>query len=115
MGNDKKGTHSYAPDSRNDKILIYVNGEYFKRSDAKISVFDSGFLLGDGVWEGIRYHQDTFIFLPEHINRLYDGADGLSIDIGLEKQELYNLLDSLMKKNNMNSKCFLCFGFNFLM
>ena len=94
----KKGTHSYSPDVRNDEILIYVNGEYFKRSDAKISVFDSGFLLGDGVWEGIRYHKDTFIFLDEHIDRLYEGADALSIDIGISKKELCNLLSDLMKK-----------------
>ena len=98
----KKGTHSYSLDSRNDDILIYVNGEYFKRSNAKISVFDSGFLLGDGVWEGIRYHKDTFIFLDEHIDRLYEGADALSIDIGLSKEGLFNLLSDLMKKNNMN-------------
>ena len=98
----KKGTHSYSPDVRNDEILIYVNGEYLKRSNAKISVFDSGFLLGDGVWEGIRYHKDTFIFLDDHIDRLYEGADALSIDIGISKKELCNLLSDLMKKNNMN-------------
>jgi len=103
MANNKRSTHSYISDSRNDKILIYVNGEYPKRSDAKISVFDSGFLLGDGVWEGIRYHQDTFIFLSEHIDRLYDGADALSIDIGFSKEEICNLLDSLIKRNNMSS------------
>jgi len=99
---NKKGTHSYIPDARNDEILIYVNGEYLRRSDAKISVFDSGFLLGDGVWEGIRYHQDTFIFLGDHLDRLYNGAEAISIDIGFTKVELCSLLDSLMRKNNMS-------------
>ena len=78
----EKGTHSYLDDSRNDDILIYINGEYCKRSEAKISVFDSGFLLGDGVWEGIRFTEGSFIFLDEHVDRLYSGANSLSIDIG---------------------------------
>ena len=102
MNNDVKSTHSYIEDSRNKDVLIYINGEYFKRSEAKISVFDSGFLLGDGVWEGIRYHKNTFIFLNEHLNRLYNGAKSLSIDIGLSQEELVELLQDLMIKNNMS-------------
>ena len=101
MNNDVKSTHAYIDDSRNEDVLIYINGEYFKRSDAKISVFDSGFLLGDGVWEGIRFHKNTFIFLDEHLNRLYNGAQSLSIDIGLSKKDLSKLLQDLMIKNNM--------------
>jgi branched-chain amino acid aminotransferase len=102
MNNDVKSTHSYMEDSRNEDVLIYINGEYFKRSDAKISVFDSGFLLGDGVWEGIRYHKNTFIFLKQHLNRLYKGAKSLSIDIGLSQKKLGELLQDLMIKNNMS-------------
>ena len=101
MNNDVKSTHAYIDDFRNEDVLIYINGEYFKRSDAKISVFDSGFLLGDGVWEGIRFHENTFIFLDEHLNRLYNGAQALSIDIGLSKKDLSKLLQDLMIKNNM--------------
>ena len=56
-------THDYVKDSRNDNIKIYINGEYYHRSEAKISVFDSGFLLGDGVWEGIRLHNNKLIHL----------------------------------------------------
>ena len=52
----EKGTHSYIQDQRNENIIIYINGEFFPRKKAKISVFDSGFLLGDGVWEGIRLY-----------------------------------------------------------
>ena len=67
-------THDYVKDSRNDNIKIYINGEYYHRSEAKISVFDSGFLLGDGVWEGIRLHNGKLCFIEEHIQRLYHGA-----------------------------------------
>jgi len=102
MNNDVKSTHSYIEDSRNEDVLIYINGEYFKRSEAKISVFDSGFLLGDGVWEGMRYHKNTFIFLDEHLNRLYNGAKSLSIDIGFSQEELIEILQDLMIKNNMS-------------
>ncbi len=59
-------THKYKADNRNDEILIYVNGEIVPRKDAKVSVFDSGFLLGDGVWEGIRYHNKQLVHKNEH-------------------------------------------------
>ena len=58
-----RGTHQYLEDPRNENILIYINGEIVPRSEAKISVFDSGFLLGDGVWEGIRLHNGKMVFL----------------------------------------------------
>ena len=65
-------THDYINDKRNEDIYIYINGEFFHRSEAKISVFDSGFLLGDGVWEGIRLHNNRLIHFNNHIDRLYD-------------------------------------------
>ena len=68
------GTHEYNIDSRNDEILIYVNGEIVPRSIAKVSVFDSGFLLGDGVWEGIRYHNKQLVHKDEHFKRLFASA-----------------------------------------
>ena len=78
-----KGTHEYETDSRNKNIKISINGEMFSRDEAKISVFDSGFLLGDGVWEGIRLHNEKLCFLEEHLTRLYDGAK--SIDMHIKK------------------------------
>ena len=81
-------THDYVKDSRNDNIKIYINGEYYHRSEAKISVFDSGFLLGDGVWEGIRLHNGKLVFCEEHIDRLYTGARAIGIDIGMPKNDL---------------------------
>ena len=77
-----KGTHSYIQDKRNENIIIYINGEFFPRNEAKISVFDSGFLLGDGVWEGIRLQNGALCFIDEHIERLYHGAEKLKIEIG---------------------------------
>jgi branched-chain amino acid aminotransferase len=83
--------------------MIYVNGEILHRQDAKISVFDSGFLLGDGIWEGIRLLNGHLVFLEEHLNRLYDGANQLEIDIGFSKRKLTELIFKTIKSNNMHS------------
>ena len=73
------GTHSYLVDNRNKHIQIYINGKLHPRSEARISVFDSGFLLGDGVWEGIRLLNGHLVFLQEHLDRLYHGAEKLAL------------------------------------
>ena len=78
-------SHTYIPDSRNEHIIIYINGQYCKRLDAKISVFDSGFLLGDGVWESFRYHNGHLCFINDHIKRLYQGSKSINININLSK------------------------------
>ena len=82
------GTHEYVNDPRNAEILININGELYPRSEAKISVFDSGFILGDGVWEGIRLHHGRLAFIDKHMQRLFDGAKALDLDIGLSKSSL---------------------------
>jgi len=96
-------THDYIKDNRNENILIYINGKYFTRSNASISVFDSGFLLGDGVWEGIRLHKNRLIHLKEHINRLFDGAKTISLEIHMTKDEIINAIWETLKKNNMKT------------
>jgi len=96
-------THDYVKDSRNDNIKIYINGEYYHRSEAKISVFDSGFLLGDGVWEGIRLHNNKLIHLEAHIDRLFVGAKSIAMEIHLSKEEIINAIWSTLKENNMSS------------
>ena len=96
-------THDYVKDSRNDNIKIYINGEYYRRSEAKISVFDSGFLLGDGVWEGIRLHNNKLIHLETHIDRLFTGAKSIAMEIHLSKEEIINAIWSTLKENNMKS------------
>jgi len=94
-------THKYLHDNRNDQILIYVNGEILPRDKAKISVFDSGFLLGDGVWEGIRFHNKHLVFIQEHLDRLFHGASSLDIDIGMSKDRIKSLIISVLDANRM--------------
>ena len=96
-------THDYHNDPRNENILIYINGEYFQRSEAKVSVLDSGYLLGDGVWEGIRLHKGHLVHLDEHLDRLYSGAENLAMDIGLSKVEVKQALETTILKNGMKS------------
>ena len=99
----ERGTHEYAEDKRNENILIYVNGDIVPRNDAKISVFDSGFLLGDGVWEGIRLHNGQLAFGREHFARLYEGAKAIDIDVGFSKEELESIVMKTVEANSMNS------------
>ena len=94
-------THSFIVNQKNDAILININGEFFKRNEAKISVFDSGFLLGDGVWEGIRLHQSVLVYIDKHLERLYNSAKGISLHIGLKKEEIINEINKTLRKNNM--------------
>ena len=99
----EKGTHSYQDDDRNENIQIYINGRLYPRSDACISVFDSGFLLGDGVWEGLRLLNNHLVFLREHLDRLYSGAKQLAIEIGYTQEELIELINKTLEANNMKT------------
>ena len=94
-------SHSYITNSKNENIYININGELFPRNEAKISVFDSGFLLGDGVWEGIRLHKSKLIFINEHLNRLYNSARGISLNISLSKKSIVCEIEKVLKKNCM--------------
>lgn len=89
-------------DIRNKNIKIYINGLFFDRDDAKISVFDSGFLLGDGIWEGIRLINNEWMFLDDHLDRLLEGCQAIDIDINLTKQEIKKAIIETQKQNNMN-------------
>ena len=97
------GTHEYIQDPRNDNVLIYINGEMLPRPEAKVSVFDSGFLLGDGVWEGIRLHNGQLVFCEEHIDRLYIGAAAIGMDIGMSKNDLVAKIHETLAVNDMHS------------
>jgi branched-chain amino acid aminotransferase len=97
-----KGTHEYQDDPRNAGILIYVNGELVPREQASVSVFDSGFVLGDGVWEGLRLHRGRLLFLDDHLDRLYAGARALDFDIGLDRQALTDALYRTVEANAMH-------------
>ena len=96
-------THDYEIDSRNDNIQIYIDGQFFPRADAKVSVMDSGYLLGDGVWEGIRLYNNYLIHLEKHLERLYEGAETIQMDIGISKSEMKSALEKTLKKNEMIS------------
>lgn len=98
----KKGTHEYRDDARNADIVIDINGDYFKRDEARVSVFDSGFVLGDGVWEGLRVHRGKIAFLEQHLDRLYEGAKALDMEMAIGAPELSERLYRLLQKNNMS-------------
>ena len=96
-----KGTHDYQDDPRNAQIKISLNGELVPRAEAKVSVFDSGFVLGDGVWEGLRLHDGGLPFLDLHLDRLYEGAMAIDLDIGLTRAQLTERLLAVLRANNM--------------
>lgn len=98
---DAHGVHDYLSDPRNADVLISVNGDLKKRGEAVVSVFDSGYLLGDGVWEGLRVMHGGVAFLPEHLKRLYAGAKTIDMDIGLSRDELTRRLMDCLKANGM--------------
>src|SRR5438874_1431995 len=89
-------------DPRNASILININGELKPRAEAVVSVFDSGFMLGDGVWEGLRVHQGKLAFLDRHLDRLFEGAKAIAMDVGLSREELTKRLYDTLDANGMN-------------
>ncbi len=97
------GTHEALPDARNKDVSVYINGEFFHRDEAKISVFDSGYLVGDGVWEGIRLHEGKFVFLERHLDRLFRGAKTIHMDIGKSRAELTEALYETVRRNDMHT------------
>lgn len=96
-----QGTHDFAPDPRNENVFINVNGTLVPRSQASVSVFDSGFMLGDGVWEGLRLYKGKLAFLDAHFDRLFEGAKAIAMDIGLSRAELAARLDETIDGNDM--------------
>lgn len=94
-------THAYAQDPRNETILININGELVPRAQAVVSVFDSGFILGDGIWEGLRVHRGGIPFLYRHLKRLWEGAKALDLDMGLSQAALAERLFRTVAANEM--------------
>lgn len=97
------GTHDYEEDPRNENVLIHVNGELVPRERAMVSVLDSGFMLGDGVWEGIRVHNGHLAFIDDHMRRLYEGAKAIDMDIGKTPDELVSLINETLVANEMTN------------
>ena len=96
-------SHDFVDDKRNKNIKIYINGKFYKRKDAKISVFDSSTMLGDGIWDSLRYHNNNFIFLKEHLDRLYKDAKLIDLKIHLTRKKLSEALIKTIKINKMKT------------
>lgn len=95
------GSQDYSPDPRNARALIYLNGALVPRAEARVSLFDAGFLVGDGVWEGLRVKNGTLLFLDAHLDRLYWGAGQIRLDIGLDRAALARELQRTLDANEM--------------
>ena len=95
------GTHDFEDDARNERILVWVNGELVPRERAVVSVFDAGFVLGDGVWEGLRVRAGHPAFLERHLDRLFDGAKAIMLDVGRSRRELTEAIYSTLRANDM--------------
>ncbi|MFL6131393.1 MAG: aminotransferase class IV [Nocardioidaceae bacterium] len=95
------GAHDYADDPRNRDIRIWVNGDLLPRERAVVSVFDSGFVLGDGVWEGLRVHRGHPVFLEHHLDRLFEGAQAILLDIGMTRREVTAAIYETLRANDM--------------
>lgn len=95
------GSQDFAPDPRNAGVLVYLNGALVPREQATVSIFDGGFVVGDGVWEGLRLHQGALLFLDRHLERLFAGAARLKLDIGLDRPALAQAIRRTLEANEM--------------
>jgi branched-chain amino acid aminotransferase len=95
------GSQDFADDPRNANARIYLNGALVPREEARVSVLDAGFVLGDGVWEGLRVHNGRLLFLEAHMDRLYDGARAIALNIGLTPAELKAAIQATLDANGM--------------
>jgi len=96
-------THDAEEDKRNQEILIYVNGQLVPREQAVVSVYDSGFMLGDGMWEGLRLHDGTWTFFDEHMDRLFNSCKAVSLDVGMSREQVFEALKETAAANNMTT------------
>lgn len=98
---DDQTTHQAEEDARNETILIYVDGRLKPRAEATVSVYDSGFMLGDGVWEGLRLYNGIWAFLDEHIDRLFEAAKAIDLDMGMDRNGVISALEQTREANGM--------------
>jgi branched-chain amino acid aminotransferase len=102
MTTEQASAQAYLPDPRNEKVLIYVNGTFVPRDEARVSVFDAGFALGDGVWEGLRLVKGRLISLDAHMDRLFEGARSIDLDIGLTREGVVKAVQDTLDRNGMS-------------
>jgi branched-chain amino acid aminotransferase len=96
-------THDALDDPRNSALQIYVDGQLLPRADAKVSVYDSGFMLGDGVWEGLRLYNGRWAFRDEHLDRLFEAAKAIDLDIGMDRAGVADALEAVRAANGMET------------
>ena len=96
-----QSAQGYKSDPRNDNVLVYLNGAFVPRNEARVSIFDAGFVLGDGVWEGLRLVKGTLISLDAHIDRLFEGARAIDLDIGLDRAGVVKAIRDTLDANGM--------------
>ena len=96
-------THQAEEDSRNETILIYLNGRIVPKAEALVSVYDSGFMLGDGVWEGLRLYDGRWAFLDDHMDRLFEAAKAIDLNIGMTRAEVIDALEQTRAANDMTT------------
>ena len=101
MTTEQASAQAYMADARNEDVLVYVNGTFVPRNEARVSVFDSGFVLGDGVWEGLRLVKGKLISLDAHLDRLFEGACSIQLDIGLSREGVVKAVRDTLDKNSM--------------
>ncbi|HEY3779180.1 MAG TPA: aminotransferase class IV [Rhizomicrobium sp.] len=95
------GSQDYAHDPRNDSVLVWLNGALIPRDEARVSLFDAGFVLGDGVWEGLRLHKGGLLFLDAHLDRLFAGSTAIALDMGLDRDAIEKALRATLSANGM--------------
>ncbi|MET4102667.1 branched-chain amino acid aminotransferase [Roseovarius sp. MBR-78] len=100
---DHQTTHAAQEDARNETILIWLNGRIVPRAEALVSVYDSGFMLGDGVWEGLRLYNGKWAFVDEHLSRLFEAARAIDLDIGLTQEEVFQAITDTQTANGMTT------------
>ncbi|KRS19321.1 D-amino acid aminotransferase [Roseovarius indicus] len=100
---DHQTTHQAEEDARNESIRIWLNGKIVPKAEALVSVYDSGFMLGDGVWEGLRLYNGTWAFIDEHLDRLFEAAKAIDLDIGMTRAEVFQAVLETQRANEMTS------------
>lgn len=102
-GEDDMATHDAEIDPRNERIRIWIDGALKRKSEAMVSVYDSGFMLGDGVWEGIRLYEGRWAFLDDHLDRLFEAARAIDLDIGMDRKRIRDALEETQIANGMET------------
>jgi branched-chain amino acid aminotransferase len=97
----QSSAQGYVDDPRNEHVLVYLNGSFVPRDQASVSVFDAGFVLGDGVWEGLRLVKGRIVAIEEHLDRLYEGAGAIQLDMGLSREDMRAAIQATLDRNGM--------------